>query len=337
MARAFRTLAILAAVALAAGCSVKESPTPELTGPSELSLALSMSATPDTINQDGSSQSLVVVTARDAAGRAVVGLPIRFDVQKDGKIQDYGVLSAKSVLTGSDGRASTFYTAPAPPRDSPVPEATPSSVSVLATPSGTNYASIEPRAVDIRLVPPGVVPPSDTLAASFVSSPTAPGVGVVVVFNGSGSKSPSGIAAYAWDFGDGTTASGVVAQHTYSTAGTYAVRLTVTDAKGLSAWTTKDVTVAAPAASFTWSPASPVILLPATEVTVTFDAGLSWVDPPAKIATYAWDFGDGSTAVYDIPTARHNFSAGNWFVTLTVTDTAGVSTSLSKFVFVAVK
>jgi PKD repeat protein len=270
------------------------------------------------------------VVARDVSGRAVANLPIRFDVMKDGQIVDFGALSAKTGLTGTDGRAQVVYTAPTPPLNSPTPVATPSTVSVLATPTGANYANAVARTVEIRLVPAGVVPPSDTLAASFVYSPTAPGVGVVVVFNASGSKGAAGVAAYAWDFGDGTIGSGVVAQHSFSTAGTYAVRLTVTDTKGLTAWTTQYLSVAAPKASFIWSPASPVIVFPATEVTVTFDAGLSWV--LATPATYSWDFGDGGVGTGI--TARHNFSAGTYAVTLTVTDANGVANALTKSVIV---
>ncbi len=64
-----------------------------------------MAATPDTITQDGSSQALVVVVARDVSGRAVANLPIRFDVMKNGQVVDYGALSTKTALTGGDGRA----------------------------------------------------------------------------------------------------------------------------------------------------------------------------------------------------------------------------------------
>jgi PKD repeat protein len=293
-----------------------------------------MAATPDTISQDGSTQALVVVIARDTAGRAVAGLPIRLEVEKDGAIQDYGVLSTKSVTTASDGRASALYTAPAPPANSSELQTT--TVRVLATPIGTNYASIEPRAVDIRLVPPGLVPPSGALEAKFLYSPTAPGVGVVVAFNASTSKSPAGIASYAWSFGDGTTGSGVMVQHSYATAGTYTVRLTVTDSKGLTAWTTQYVPVAAPRASFTWTPATPTIVLPATEVTVTFDAGLSWVDPPARIVSYSWNFGDGGALGSGV-TVRRNYAAGTYSVTLTVTDSNGVLSTITKPVTVIVQ
>ena len=53
--------------------------------------------------------------------------------------------------------------------------------------------------------------------------------------DGSGSTDPEGgELAYAWDLGDGTTASTAVVPHSYATAGTYEVALTVTDAAGLT-------------------------------------------------------------------------------------------------------
>ncbi len=52
-------------------------------------------------------------------------------------------------------------------------------------------------------------------------------------FDGSGSTDSDGtIASYAWDFGDGATATGVSPQHAYAAAGTYTVKLTVTDDRG---------------------------------------------------------------------------------------------------------
>lgn len=46
-----------------------------------------------------------------------------------------------------------------------------------------------------------------------------------------------------------------------------------------------------------------------------------------SIATYAWDFGDGTTLVTTSPIANHNYAApGNYNVTLQVTNTAGTST-----------
>ena len=46
-----------------------------------------------------------------------------------------------------------------------------------------------------------------------------------------------------WDFGDGTKAGGAAATHTYTRAGTYTARVTVTDPRGASASSTVQVTV----------------------------------------------------------------------------------------------
>ena len=74
--------------------------------------------------------------------------------------------------------------------------------------------------------------------ASFTA--TTNGLGVTV--DGSGSSDPDGtIASYAWEFGDGATGNGATASHTYATAGTYTVKLTVTDDDGESRSTSQEV------------------------------------------------------------------------------------------------
>lgn len=63
--------------------------------------------------------------------------------------------------------------------------------------------------------------------------------------DGSGSSDSDGsIAAYAWDFGDGTTATGATAGHTYTAAGTYTIKLTVTDDRGGTGTLSQQVQVA---------------------------------------------------------------------------------------------
>jgi len=57
-------------------------------------------------------------------------------------------------------------------------------------------------------------------------------VGQVVVFDGAASTGQEPLVSWKWEFGDNATASGTVVQHTYSTAGTFTVRLTVTDQRG---------------------------------------------------------------------------------------------------------
>ncbi len=59
------------------------------------------------------------------------------------------------------------------------------------------------------------------------------------------SSDPGGsVVAWAWDFGDGSASAGQNPSHTYAAPGTYSVQLTATDNLGLTASTTKEVTVA---------------------------------------------------------------------------------------------
>ncbi|QCX26649.1 PKD domain-containing protein [Nocardioides jishulii] len=67
---------------------------------------------------------------------------------------------------------------------------------------------------------------------------------LVARFDASGSTDPDGsIVSYEWDFGDGTTGSGVTASHAYAAPGVWTVTLTVTDAGGKTASASLPVTV----------------------------------------------------------------------------------------------
>ena len=89
--------------------------------------------------------------------------------------------------------------------------------------------------------PPVVTPPTATFSVNGCPRSTC-------TFDGSGSASSSGIASYAWSYGDGgsTSANGTSAakvSHTYSSKGSYAVTLTVIDNAGLSASATQTVVI----------------------------------------------------------------------------------------------
>lgn len=71
--------------------------------------------------------------------------------------------------------------------------------------------------------------------------------GLTVTVDATTASDPDGtIEAYDWTFGDGASASGVVASHTYAGAGTYTVKLFVTDNLGAKGSQSKSVTVTAP-------------------------------------------------------------------------------------------
>ena len=68
--------------------------------------------------------------------------------------------------------------------------------------------------------------------------------GHTITFNASTSYDPDGsIVSYYWDFGDGSTASGMTVTHVYNLPSNYTVTLTVTDNDGLTSSTSFEVRV----------------------------------------------------------------------------------------------
>lgn len=167
-------------------------------------------------------------------------------------------------------------------------------------------------AVLAHFVAAGRPAPNRPPVASFTTSKSFLGIAV----DGSASSDPDGpLASYSWNFGDGATAAGATAAHTYAAPGTYQVTLTVADAQGLTATSTAPVTVAANVA--------PVASFGATvsHHSVAFDAAAS-SDPDGQIDHYAWSFGDGATGTGK--TVTHDYGvAGTFTATLTVTDDQG--------------
>jgi PKD repeat protein len=141
--------------------------------------------------------------------------------------------------------------------------------------------------------------------------------GVAVQFSGAGSSDPDGVvSSYAWSFGDGATGTGVNPMHTYATAGTYNVSLTVTDNAGLTntASTTATITTGTtPPVANAGGPYAGTVGVP-----VALD-GSGSTDADGTIVSYAWNFGDGATGTG--ATTSHTYAAaGTYSVTLTVTD-----------------
>jgi PKD repeat protein len=110
------------------------------------------------------------------------------------------------------------------------------------TVSGPGIDGNDWRAHGMFALPKAVNPPP---TASFTSSCTA----LDCSFDASASTAPgSTITSYAWSFGDGANDTGKTTDHTYSTGGTYTVKLTVTNADGNSTSTTQQVSPAEAAA-----------------------------------------------------------------------------------------
>jgi PKD repeat protein len=176
--------------------------------------------------------------------------------------------------------------------------------------------------------PKALLPPN----AEFTYSPLYPQVYETVTFNASLSYDPDGsIVSYCWNFGDGniTTSNNPIITHYYGAPATYTVNLTVTDNDCLTNSTTKQITVRKhPVAAFTYSPLSPQVCQ-----NVTFDASQSTPNG-GYIISYEWDFGDCSPHNYGVNATYHYASAGNYTVTLNVTDSEGKWDATSKIITV---
>ena len=130
--------------------------------------------------------------------------------------------------------------------------------------------------------------------------------------------SPLTVTAWHWDFGDGTTSTEQNPSHTYASAGSYTVNLTVTHSDGtnyhrqteyIKAY---DPPVAGFAADITEGP---------------YPLAVQFTDASTGSPTsWAWDFGDGSTSDEQNPVHAYT-SAGTYTVTLTAANPAGSNTT----------
>jgi PKD repeat protein len=338
-------------VLVTSACTVSSTSVPPLAGPSGFALSFAVTATPDSILQDGASQSSITVTALDVNAKAISGLTFRMDMFVGGVAGDYGKLSGKTLVTGADGRASAVYTSPPPPAAGallvgcpPLATGIPlpgTCVTISATPISTGFSGgTVSQVVVIHLVPIGVIlPPANTPTPQFVITPVPVTTGVATNFDGSASCagaapgqapppaapaacSPTSntIVSYQWGFGDGGAAMGRTASHSYGAPGSYTVTLTVTNDGGKSATASQTIAVAAsavPTAVFVFSPNTPVI-----GQAVQFNASASTAVAGHSIVNYVWNWGDGATGTGQLTSHTYTL-AGSYNVTLTVADDAG--------------
>lgn len=150
------------------------------------------------------------------------------------------------------------------------------------------------------------------------------GTGLTMTFNASASTASGGIADYSWQFNDSFGAQTVeqttpVITHTFPSAATYSVGLTVYAKDGQSKGAGGIVTTGHNgfSAGFIYSPSSPTAGQP-----VTFRGLVSVSQRP--VATYLWDFGDGSLGSGASPT--HTYPAAGTYV-VKVVEFSGVGSA----------
>jgi PKD repeat protein len=108
-------------------------------------------------------------------------------------------------------------------------------LTVMDNNSGTDISTSSITITETISIPP---------AAILTKSEETTIPGIIIIFDGSESYDYDGsIVNYLWDFGDGTTASGVSVEHAYDEPGTYAITLTVTDNDDLVSSTTSEIII----------------------------------------------------------------------------------------------
>lgn len=142
-----------------------------------------------------------------------------------------------------------------------------------------------------------------------------------------GDASTGSITSYQWNFGDGHEASGVSPTHSYASSGIYSVSLTVTDnERGTStAYTTATINTAPIAFG-----GGPYSGLSGSAVQLN---GAGSIDSDGTIASYQWNFGDGTSGVGQTPIHVYS-SIGTYSPQLTVTDDLGATATANTSVVI---
>ena len=167
--------------------------------------------------------------------------------------------------------------------------------------------------------------------ASYTAANTAGCRGLTTTFTDrSINDGISNIIRWRWDFGDGTVqtfTTGGTFTHTYNTAGTFTVKLVVTDAGGcMDSLVMPNLVIATdPVPDFITADS---LTCPGRTVNFTNTSN-------AIAYTSAWDFGDGNTSTLQSPSNVYT-NTGLYTVKLRITDQYGCSDSLTKPLYVRV-
>jgi PKD repeat protein len=331
-------------------------------------LQITISSVPATVSAGNSAQILVTATyyGQPMSGATVVA------TTNTGS----ATLTPSSGLTDSSGKASFGLDTTSSTSGTVRVSATVTKQTIDANYAGNGYVDIPVQPVVMVPLEPVVLVSTTTPVPQPQPAVNQQPVAIIAVdkstgqlpltinFDGRDSYDPDGsINSYAWDFGDGSTGSGYIASHTYTTPGTFVASLVVTDDNGLpSNPATTPIIVQStaqvqpqpvyqppqpkpvyqPPPAPPYQPPAPQQPQPAgaqapvavisvdnyagdVPLTVTFDGRQSYA-PGGSVVTYAWDFGDGSTGTGYI--AQHQYATpGTYTASLVVTDNTMASSA----------
>lgn len=134
---------------------------------------------------------------------------------------------------------------------------------------------------------------------------------------------------YMWSFGDGTNSVAANPSKTYSSIGTYTIKLVVVNGNGCVDSITKDITISTkPIAAFTVS----------DTIQCSSGIAIAFTDASANTATpaYYYDFGDGTFSLVQNPTKTYT-TAGTYIVKMVVTNANGCKDSTTKTIRIVTK
>jgi PKD repeat protein len=178
------------------------------------------------------------------------------------------------------------------------PDTMPYTVSLTVSNAHGSASVIKTHYIDVKY----------PVVANFTANTTAGGAPLTVQFTDTSTGAPT---SREWDFGDGQYATSQNPSHTYTSAGTYTVKLTASHAYSSDSKEEIDfITVVDPVtADFTASPTDGIAPL-----TVQF-TDTSTGNPDA----WSWDFGDGGISSEQNPEHEYG-NPGTYSVSLTATN-----------------
>lgn len=180
---------------------------------------------------------------------------------------------------------------------------------------GSNGIPETTAKLSLKVTPSSIIP-----LAAFSASPTSGNAPLNVAFTDASKGSPT---SWSWNFGDGTSSTEQNPAHTYSAAGDYTVNLTSSNANGTDSKLSTIKVLEQPAAVIPVADFNSNVTSGYVPLTVQF------ADLSKNAAKWNWDFGDGATSTEQSP--AHTYSAaGNYTVTLTVSNTDGQNTKTSQ-------
>lgn len=167
--------------------------------------------------------------------------------------------------------------------------------------------------------PPAQNQPPTVTASATPTTGTAP---LVVAFTANASDPEGQQLTYSWEFGNGATSAQANPTYTYQVASAYTARVTVRDPQGATATATVTIAANSPANRPPTVSVSPSATSGPAPLSVTFTTTAS--DPDGQIASYSWDFGDGTTSTQRSPAHVYQ-KDGTYVARVTVRDNGGAT------------